>query len=156
MCIKHIHNIDTHIHTRASSPRTPSGKSSLVFIIWFQIRAQAFTVHMGEGNKQQLLLFPCSVCPHHSHVLKFRLPKSSLSRLMLMRLKETSPFLFCLRTARFIFLYLCVCSALGCTLPLFSQRIRHAECWGPLHTSDWGEEERDLSVDCSALIGYQI
>lgn len=33
-------------------------------------------------------------------------------------------------------LYLSVCSVQGRALTLFPQRIRHAECWGPLHT-EW-------------------
>lgn len=77
-------NTDTHTHghTCYSSLRTPSGKISLVFIIWFQIHASTFTVHMGEENKQQLLLFPVSCLTTSLAFFEAR------SHLMLMRLKK--------------------------------------------------------------------
>lgn len=131
----HTHyNTDTHIHTYTCSsfPCTPSGKNSLVFIIWLQICVSAFTVHMVEENEQQLLLF-AAFCL-----------STSLAFHRIFALSQcwwdwrNRPILILSGSRSALPLYLSVCSVQGRALTLLPQRIRHAECWGPLHTKRLG------------------
>lgn len=133
--MKHIHTtIQTHTqtYTCSSFPSTPSGKISLVFIIWFQICVSAFTVHMGEENEQQLLLF-AAFCL-----------STSLAFHQIFALSQcwwdwrNRPILILSGSCSALPLYLPVCSVQGRARTLFPQRIRHAECWRPLHTKRLG------------------
>lgn len=80
---------------------------------------------------------PRSVCPHRSHFTESLLSPSADE------IEETGLFLFCLGAAQ-LSLFICLCAAYKAALsPSFlPQRIRHAECWGPLHTKRLGIRRR--------------
>lgn len=78
------------------------------------------------------LAFLCSICPHRSHF-----PNSAPHIFALAWSRrdwgsEPVPVLSGSRSV--LALFVSVFRVQSCTLTLFSQRIRHAERWGPLHT----------------------
>lgn len=95
-----------------------------------------FSIHCacGWGKRAAALALSRVLSVHIACIFRTSLPISLLSLLMLMRLKKNRPILILSGSRSVLPLYLSVCSAQGRALTLFSQRIRHAECWGPLHT----------------------
>lgn len=116
--------------------QNPLGQISLVFIIWFQIRGSVLLMHLGEENEQQLLPF-LMFCRSTSLALS-KLPSPYLCSPWCWWDLKIRPILILSGSHSVLPLYLSVCSVQGHALTLFSQRIRHAECWGPLHTKRLG------------------
>lgn len=104
-----------------------------------------------------LALFSCSICPHRSHFPNFAPHIFALSWSWWDW--KSKPILILSGSRSVLPLYLSVCRVQGRALTLFSQRIRHAECWGLLHTKrakNKKKKKRDLSVDSRAVIGYEV
>lgn len=140
-----------HTDARSSSPRIPSCKIALGFIIWFQIQSSAFTVHMDEGNERLLLLSPLFRLST-SRALSELWPHISATDADEIG-KKTGRWCFVREPLRssFIFLFAVFKAALS---PSFLKGLDMLS--GLCIPNGWGWEERDLSVDSGAGTGYWI